>query len=283
MFKADDNQRPGGLMRLLRAGDVELQVLDRGEGLPVVFLHGFPLDHSMWDGQIAELSERCRAIAPDLRGFGGSGVVAGTATMAQMADDVAAALDALEVDEPVVLCGLSMGGYVAFEFWRRHIARLRGLVLCDTRAMPDTPEAARGRHETAQRVLSEGTGPLADAMLPKLFAPATLERQANLSAIQRQVILSTQPEGVAAALRGMAERSDFRGELPKIALPALVIVGEHDAISTVDEMRSIAEAMPDAEFTVISEAGHMSPLENARDVNAALERFLARVEGASPA
>ncbi len=281
VFHADDHQHASGPTRRVRAGAVELEVLDRGAELPIVFLHGFPLDHSMWDAQVAELSAHDRAIAPDLRGFGGSQVVPGTATMAQMADDMAALLDALAVNQPVVLCGLSMGGYVAFEFWRKYADRLRALVLCDTRAMADTPEAVRARHETAERVLAEGTGPLADGMLPKLFAPATLDGQANLTAIQRQVILATSREGAAAALRGMAARKDFREALPRIALPVLVVVGEHDAISTENEMRSMAEAMPEAELVVIAGAGHMSPLENAPAVNAAIERFVQRVEATS--
>jgi 3-oxoadipate enol-lactonase len=273
-----DDERERGLARLVRAGAVELLALERGAGMPVVLVHGFPLDHSMWDAQIAALGARFRTIAVDLRGFGSSQVVAGTSTMEQMADDVAAMLDALGVDEPVVFCGLSMGGYVVFEFWRKHRDRLRALVLCDTRAAADTPEAARGRTELVERVLSEGTVPLADAMLPKLFAPTTLARQPNPATIERQTILAQRPEGVAAALRGMAARRDFRDQLASIDLPTLVIVGEHDAISTVDEMRSIAQAIAGAEFVIVPDAGHMSPLENPDGFNEAIEQFLTRVE-----
>jgi 3-oxoadipate enol-lactonase len=249
-------------------------VLDRGQGLPVVLLHGFPLDHSMWDNQIEPLSKQYRVIAPDLRGFGGSQVTPGVATMDQMADDVVALLDALGVNEPVVLCGLSMGGYVAFEFWRKHLKRLRALVLCDTRAAADAPEAAEGRHDLADRILSEGNISLADGMIPKLFAPATLQLQSSMTAILRERILTTPTEGAAAALRGMAVRSDMRRVLNYIALPTLVIVGEHDAISTVEEMRSIATAMPHAQLAVIPHAGHMTPLENPEAFQAALEPFL---------
>jgi pimeloyl-ACP methyl ester carboxylesterase len=274
----EDDERELGLMRLVRAGGVELQVLDRGRGMPVVLVHGFPLDHSMWDAQIAALRRRFRVVAPDLRGFGGSQASEGTVSMEQMADDLAALLDALALDEPVVLCGLSMGGYVAFEFWRRHAARLRGLVLCDTRAAPDAKEAAAGRLETAARVLGEGNLALADSLMPKLFAAATLADQPNLAAIERQKILAADPRGVAAALRGMAARRDFRSELAQISLPTLVIVGEHDAISTVDEMRGIAKAIANAEFVIVPNAGHMSPLENPQGFNEALEQFLTRVE-----
>lgn len=268
-------------MRRVRAGQIELQVLSRGRGMPVLLVHGFPLDHSMWDAQIAHLSQRWQIIAPDLRGFGGSQVTSGTVTMEQMADDLAALADTLGIDEPIVLCGLSMGGYVALEFWRKYAARLRGLVLCDTRAAADTPEAAAGRLETAERVLREGAEPLADAMLPRLFAPATLKNHPNLYALERQKILAAHPEGVAAALGSMATRRDFRDELANISLPALVIVGEHDSISTVDEMRSIAKAIAAAEFVIIPGSGHMTPVENPDGFNEAIEQFLTRVERGS--
>jgi pimeloyl-ACP methyl ester carboxylesterase len=117
-------------------------------------------------------------------------------------------------------------------------------------------------------------------MLPRLFAPATLENDPNTIAAERQKILAAQPEGIAAALRGMAGRRDFRGELANISLPTMVIVGEHDAISTVDEMRSIAGAIPAAEFVILPGAGHMTPLENPTGFNEAIEQFLTRVERA---
>jgi pimeloyl-ACP methyl ester carboxylesterase len=280
MHPSGHEEHEPGSTRRVRAGGIELQVLDRGSGMPLLLVHGFPLDHSMWDAQVTRLSERWRVIAPDMRGFGGSQVTSGTVTMEQMADDLAALVEALAIDEPIVLCGLSMGGYVALAFWRKHVERLRGLVLCDTRAAADTPQAAAGRLETAQRVLGEGTQSLADAMLPRLFAPATLENDPNAIAAERQKILSVHPEGIAAALRGMASRRDFRDELANISLPTMVIVGEHDAISTVDEMRSMAGAIPAAEFVILPGAGHMTPLENPTGFNEAIEQFLTRVERA---
>ena len=255
-------------------GDVNLRVVDRGRGRPIVLMHGFPLDHTMWSAQIERLAGHWRVIAPDLRGFGGSEVTCGRVTMEQFADDLAALLDALGIDEPVCLCGLSMGGYVAWDFWRKHAGRLRSLVLCDTRAAADTPETARGRLEMSARVLAEGTSFLPELMLPKLFAPATLQRKSEIVAATRETILSSDPHGVAAAAVGMAERRDASAWLEEINVPALVVVGEHDAISTVAEMRQIAAGMAAARLTVVPEAGHMSPLENPCVVNAALEEFL---------
>jgi 3-oxoadipate enol-lactonase len=262
----------------VRACQVELDVTVAGQGMPILLAHGFPLDHSMWDEQIGPLAARGQVITPDLRGFGGSQVIAGTATMEQMADDLNALLDTLAIDRPIVFCGLSMGGYVAFQFWRKYRSRLRALVLCDTRAVADTPEAASARLKLASSVLTEGTRGLAEAMVPKLFGPATLESQPGIVEAQREKVLAAPPEGVAAALRGLAARSDVTDYLPQIALPTLVIVGQDDAISPVDEMRGIAAAIAGAEFVSIPRAGHLSPLENPAAFNEAIEQFLARVE-----
>lgn len=262
-------------MKKIKTNDIELAVVDQGKGVPLVLVHGFPLDHSMWQGQIEGLRGGCRVIAPDLRGFGRSGVTDGTVTMAQMADDLAAMLDVMEVSDPVVFCGLSMGGYVAWEFFQRYRARLRGLVLCDTRAICDTPEAAEGRRETAAKVVAEGPAALSQGMMPKLFAQGNLAEKAPLIEQTRRVMLNTSPQGIAAAARGMAERIDAGDLLPKIDCPTMVIVGEEDAISTVDEMRGIADSITNSHFVKIPDAGHMSPLEQPGAVNAAIREFLA--------
>jgi pimeloyl-ACP methyl ester carboxylesterase len=194
--------------------------------------------------------------------------------MAQMADDLARLLDALAVAETVVFCGLSMGGYVAWQFALRHRARLAKLVLCDTRAIADTPEAAAGRRKTADRVLAEGAAVAADALLAKLFAPATYREQPQIVEATRQVILQTPPAGIAAALAGMAQRPDMTAQLPQLDVPALLVCGDHDGISPPDEMRHIAAQMPQARFVQIAAAGHMAPLEQPEAVNAAIREFL---------
>jgi len=261
-------------MKTQTVNGAELAYVDAGAGRPVVLVHGFPLDHSMWNAQIDALSEDYRVIAPDLRGFGRSGVSEGTVTMQQFADDLAGLLCALQVDEPVVLCGLSMGGYVAWQFWRQHGWRLRGLILCDTRAVSDTPEAAAARREMAQRVLREGPAPLVAQMMPRLFAPSTAQDQPELVESLRGVMLKTDPRGIAAAARGMAERPEMVSQLNQIECPALVIVGELDAISTAEEMRAIARAIPHARLVEIAGCGHMSPLERPAEVSAAMREFL---------
>src|SRR5690606_30619935 len=158
--------------------------------------------------QLDALSSDYRVIAPDLRGFGRSDASPGVVTMQTYADDLARLLDVLDIREPVTLCGLSMGGYVAWQFAERHRAHLAKLVLCDTRAIADTPEGAKGRLETAQKVLVDGPQSLVEGMIPKLFAPATIESQPDLIEATRTIMLGSNPEGIAAALRGMAERPD---------------------------------------------------------------------------
>jgi 3-oxoadipate enol-lactonase len=261
-------------MTILRCGDIDLNVVERGAGPPLLLVHGYPLNHTMWERQLDGLASSFRLLAPDLRGFGASGVTPGTVSMAQMADDLAALLDALRVPGPVTFCGLSMGGYVAWQFALRHRQRLAKLILCDTKAVADSSEAAAGRLKTAERVVKEGSIIAAESLLPKLFASETPSRQPQIVAATKEVMLRTHPQGIAAALRGMAERPDVTSQLKNFDLPALVICGEHDAISPPSEMQQIAAALPNARYVEIKNAGHMSPLEDPSAVNTAIREFL---------
>ena len=289
------------MVKSLSVHGTELQCIDRGQGLPLLLVHGFPLDHTMWTEQIDAISSQCRVIAPDLRGFGNGkgdrsnlceapsgpfwqiGPVPFSAsetpslrfTMDQFADDLAATLDALEIREPVVFCGLSMGGYIALQFWRKYADRLRGLILCDTRAAADSPEGVAARHVMADRVLAEGPGPLVETMLPRLLAEATQRERPEVVERVRRLMMSISPETIAAAARGMAERPEMTASLAEIRCPTLVVVGQEDASSTPAEMRGIAAAIPGAAFVEIPAAGHLSPIENPAAVNAAILEFLA--------
>lgn len=292
-------------MKPISVKGTELWCVDRGAGIPLLLVHGFPLDHTMWAGQIHALAEGidefllgeaymaepgkselsvppCRVIAPDLRGFGRSGNKADdTVTMAQFADDLAGLLDGLRIREPVVLCGLSMGGYIALQFWRRYAKRLRGLILCDTRATADTPEAVAARRAMAERVLHEGPAPLVEGMVPRLFSETTRRRQPRLVERMRTTLMSGDARGIAAAARGMAKRPDMTSSLGKIRCPTLVLVGQNDVISPPAEMRGLAEAIPGATFVEISAAGHLAPLENPEEVNVAIAEFLTATERAT--
>ena len=261
-------------MTSVSIGEIELNVTQHGAGRPLLLVHGFPLDHQMWDGQIGDLADDFHVIAPDLRGFGRSDCYDHTVLMEQYADDLAHLLNALGIDQQVILCGLSMGGYIAWQFWKRHAARLSHLILCDTRAVPDSPEVAATRLETADLVLREGIGTLVESMTPKLFSQRTLHDNQSIVVATQRVMETAQPAGVSAALRGMARRVDATPWLGNIDLPALVLCGQHDAISGVSEMRGIADAMPRAEFAVIPACGHMAPLEDPVHVNRTLRKFL---------
>ena len=264
-------------MPTISIGSASFHVLDQGHGQPLLLVHGFPLDHSMWSEQVSELAKSYRVLAPDLRGFGAGSPAVGddvVLTMAQFADDLAAILQALLVQEPVTFCGLSMGGYVAFQFAARHSDKLSRLILCDTKAAADSQEAAENRHKLAAKVLAEGSHVAAEAMLPKLFSKRAMKSQASYVEETRRVILRTRPQSIAAALRGMAAREDFTAGLCAIRVPTLVLCGGEDVTTPPADMRSIAAAIPGAEYCEVPAAGHMSPLEDPQTVNRAMRKFL---------
>jgi 3-oxoadipate enol-lactonase len=267
-------------MKTAQISTGELAYIDHGAGQPVLLVHGFPLDHTMWDSQIQALSKQSRVIAPDLRGFGESplGPVdpAHGITMERYAGDLVELLDELNVgaDQPIVFVGLSMGGYIAWQFVRKYAARLRGLVLLDTRALADTEEARSGRLKMAENVAEWGSGRVAEMMGPKLSSPSTFKTKPEVIAAVRRVVESTSPASIAAAQRGLAARPDMTSFLPHIRVPTLVIVGDEDEISPPSEMQAIAAAIPNAEFVVIPNSGHMTTMENPEAVNAALSKFV---------
>jgi len=254
---------------------MKLAFSDTRHAPTLVLLHGFPLSREMWVEQLASIGSLYRVIAPDLRGHGQSESPDGAYTMEEMADDVVELLDRLEVKQPVVLGGLSMGGYVALALVLRHPQRVRGLILCDTRAAADTPEAAKGREETARNVLREGTGRwMIETMVPRLFGKTTREKHPQRVEAMLALMERTSPRGIAGALRGMAIRTDRRGDLQRITVPTLVLVGEDDVISPPAEARELAGSIPHARLEIIPAAGHLAPYENPEAANDAIVRFL---------
>ena len=261
---------------------VRIAYHDRGRrhGTALLLIHGFPLDHRMWAPQLVGLSADVRVIAPDLRGFGRSEVTPEPLTMEQHADDLAALLDHLALERAVVV-GLSMGGYIAFAFWRRHRERVQALVLLDTRAEPDAPQAKASRDSAVAKVRQAGSAAIAGEMLPRLLAPANLSNRRI--ADRAQTMMAEQPvEGVAGALAGLRDRADSRPTLPTISVPTLVLVGEHDALTPPADAAAMAAAIPGARLVVVPRAGHLSTLENPRAVNRAIRDFLAGNLNAAP-
>lgn len=260
-------------MSVARVRGIELAYEVSGEGLPVVLLHGFPFNRTLWREQVAALRERFRVITVDLRGHGETTATDAPATMKEMAEDVAALLDELHL-ERVVLGGLSMGGYVVLAFYRLFPERVRALVLADTRPQADTAPARLRREETATRALSEGMQTIADAMLPKLLAPLTHAEHPGIVARVRSMILHTAPQGAAAALRGMAVREDQTELLREINCPTLIIVGRLDAITPFADSAFMYREVRGAHMEVIEGAAHVSNLERPAEFNLALECFL---------
>jgi 3-oxoadipate enol-lactonase len=261
------------MTKVARVRGIEIAYTDEGRGPTVVLLHGFPFDRSMWRGQVEGFSERFRVIAPDLRGHGGTTFTREPATMEEMADDVAALLDELNVPRAVV-CGLSMGGYVALAFQRAHPERVRALVLADTRPQSDTEEARRTREENARRALEEGMAPIVEAMLPKLLAQRTGERAPEIVVRLREMMLGVEPEGAASALRGMALRRDQTDTLSKIDVPTLIVVGEEDVITPPSDAEAMRALIEGSRLVVIEGAGHVSNVERPEEFERALAGFL---------
>jgi len=237
----------------------------------LLLIHAFPADAGMWREQLSALGDRVPVDAVNLPGFGGTTLAGDVMTMAVAAQRCVEELDRVGFDRAVV-CGLSMGGYVAFELWRRHRDRIAGLVLANTRAEPDTDEARKRRREVAELALSEGSGAIARAMEATLYGTAPDELKRILDAM----VEAQPPEAIAAASLGMAERPDSRPDLPAIDVPTLVITGSIDPLIPPEVTKGIADAVPGAELAVIEGAGHLSNMERPLEFNRLLERHLRR-------
>ena len=260
-------------MALIKIDNIRMAYTDSGAGRPVVLIHGYPFNRTLWNEQIEALSKSHRVIAPDLRGFGESDASDGPATMNRMAQDVALLLDQLTIARATI-GGLSMGGYVALAFYKQFPSRVRALILADTRAQADTEEAKQTREQHAEKALSEGMAGIADAMLPKLLTPETVSKRPDIVKRVRDMMLKTKPEGAAAALRGMAARDDQTPLLSKISVPTLILVGAEDAITPAADSEKMNQAIGGSQLVVIENAGHVSNLERTQQFNDALLDFL---------
>jgi len=195
--------------------------------------------------------------------------------MAEMADDLAVVLEQLSVSGPVVFCGLSMGGYIGWQFYCRHRERLGRLIMCDTRAAADSEDVARGRLMMAQKTIASGPADLVEPMISRLFSPITMTTQLDVVAATRDVMLNTDPRSIAAALRGMAERDSAEELLEDLDVPTMFICGKDDSITTLEEMQTLADRTSGASFVAVEDAGHLAPLENPLVVNDAIKAFIA--------
>lgn len=252
---------------------MQLYTRDIGGGTPLVLLHAFPLSSAMWLAQREGLATRFRVLTPDLRGFGGSSLGGDAPSIDVMADDVAALLDAKNIDRAIV-GGLSMGGYVTLAFCRRHPDRVLGAILADTKATEDTPAAREGRIRTAERLEAEGNvSVLLEDLLPRLVGPTTMRSRALVYGRVRGLVQSTPPQAAAWAQRAMAARADSVGALAGFRAPTLVLHGAEDVIMTEDDARTMAEALPNAELITIPGAYHLTAVEQPQLFNDAVTEF----------
>lgn len=256
-----------------KVNNIKIAYDDVGSGPPIVLVHGYPFNRTMWDEQVAALSDNYRVIRLDLRGHGESESSEGPATMNLMANDIASLLDQLGVNRAVI-GALSMGGYVALAFYQLFPSRVEKLVLADTRSQADTEENKKVRAEQAQKILAEGMAGIVDTMLPKLLAPETVSKRPEVVKRVRDMMLQTKPEGAAAALLGMAQREDQTARLADIQVPTLILVGREDAITPVADSEKIHAAIAGSQLMVIENAGHVSNIEQPERFNRALREFL---------
>lgn len=255
-----------------------LAVNDDGltSGLPILFVHGFPFDHTMWNPQAHFLGNQYRVLSYDLRGFSGSPSDE-LVTIESHADDVVSILDHLKINR-AVLCGFSMGGYIALRAIERFPDRFMGLILCDTKSAADTDEGRVKRAAGVQAVQKDGVFSYAKEFIKSVVTPKTLESKPDIIESLLQMINKNSKFAIANALLAMAARTDTTPSLAKINVPTLVMTGEEDKLIPLEVAKSAAAAIKGAQLKTIPDAAHMSNLENSEVFNEALGNFLARLK-----
>ena len=255
------------------SGKLQLAHEETGDGLPVVLLHPFPLDHSYWAPQLTAFVDHCRMIAPDMRGFGGTPAIA-PYNVDRYADDVVALLDQLSIDRAVI-GGCSIGGYITLALWRRHRDRVRGLMLFDTRARADNADERLKRAGQVDFAREHGAGAVADVMVPMVLGATTLERHPEIADRARQIMGRATVDGIIGAVEAMMHRPDSTALLPTIDVPTLIVCGAEDTAAPPDESRLMHDRIPGSVLEIIEGAGHLSSLERPAAVNHVIREFLA--------
>ena len=259
-------------METVRSDDAEIVYESWGQGPPVVLLHPFPVCRDFWKPAAQALSNY-RVILPDLRGHGDSGIGDGAATMAKHASDLRRVLDHTGIGRAPMV-GVSIGGYALFECWRRSAERISGLVLCNTKASPDSAEAREARLRAAVDVLEKGVGPFVESMLPKLLGNTTRSSRPDLVDGVRAMALKMSPQDVSQVQRGMAERPDSIATLKTIGVPTLIVAGAEDGLTPMADAEIMKANIPNSWVTVIQKAGHYAPWEKPDEVGTLLRQFL---------
>ena len=261
------------LSRQIKSGDAEIFYWVLGDGPPVVLLHPFPVNHEFWLPIAEVLAVRYRVLLPDLRGHGESGIGEGPATMEKHAADIAHIMDDADIGR-APLIGVSIGGYASFEFWRRYRGRVTALGLCNTKAQADNAEARAARLQVANDVLERGTEPFFEAQLPRMLAKTTMQTRPDLADGALRMMRKMSPEDVAQVQRGMAERPDSVDTLKTINVPTLLVAGEEDVLTGVNEAELMHRHISGSQLRVIPKAGHYSPWEQPEEAARILRQFL---------
>lgn len=259
-------------MTRIQSGDAKIAFEILGDGPPVVLLHPFPAHHELWLPAAQALSSRYRLILPDLRGHGESDVGEGPATMEKHAADLARLLDHLEVGR-AAFAGVSIGGYLLFEFWRRFPLRVAALALCNTKAQADTPEAKAGRLQAAADAIERGTEPFFESMVPRLLGKTTRDTRPDLVEGALRMMRKMSPEDVAQVQRGMAERADSVSTLKTINVPTLLLTGDEDILTGPADADLMREHIVGSQMKIIRRAGHYSPWEQPEEAGRLLRGF----------
>ncbi len=259
----------------VRSADAEISYEVLGRGPDLVLLHPFPAQHGIWLPVAERLAETHRIVLPDLRGHGESTPGEGVATMEKHASDIARVCDDAGVGR-AVFGGESIGGYILFEFWRQYRERVSALILCNTRAGADTPEARANRLRTAEDVLKHGVEGFVDSTIPKLLGDTTRTNRPDLVSAARAMMMECTPAGIAAVQRGMAERPDSTATLHTISVPTLILAGDEDGATPTSEAEILHRNIPGSALRVIARAGHYAVFEKPEEAARLIREFLDR-------
>jgi pimeloyl-ACP methyl ester carboxylesterase len=260
-------------MMNVTSGDAVLFAEEQGSGPPLVLLHPFPADHRFWHPLVPHLVSRYRVLMPDLRGSGESSAGEGPATMAKHAADIDRICQAAKV-ERAAFVGVSIGGYILLEFWRRYPQRVAALVLADTRATPDTPEGRAARLKSITEVQLHGPAAFVESMTPKLLGETTRSSRPDVARTALAILNQSTVVGLTALQQGMAERPDSVPTLKTITVPTLVMVGEEDTLTPPSDAEQMQREIPGSRLVKVAAAGHFSPFEQPEAVGKVLRGFL---------
>jgi pimeloyl-ACP methyl ester carboxylesterase len=271
-------------MNRVELDDLSIAFEDEGEGIPVVLIHGYPLNRHIWRSQWQGLANTARIIAPDLRNHGDS-VVLGHQNpvntihpMELLAGDIARLLDALGISVPVIINGLSMGGYAAFAFYRSFPNRVRGLILTATRARSDSDAEKSNRIKAIHIAQDQGIEAISQSMLPRLISPMTILHKSDLVNRVKEIMLSSTVAGVVGDLRGMLARPDSLALTAKVHIPALIVMGRDDQIIPLDEAQAMNDLLPDSSLEIIDGAGHLPNMEQPEIYNRIVQEYIHSLE-----